>query len=48
MSIATPPTCSSIAALAGKYLTVMLENEAYGIHSLLVADLTYRDHDSSV
>src|SRR5436190_1321815 len=40
MSIATAPTASaSTSTLAGKYLTVVLENEAYGIGVLKVREI---------
>lgn len=39
MSIATAAPSSATASLAGKYLTVVLENEAYGIAVLKVREI---------
>ncbi len=39
MSTATAPAPSSTSSLAGKYLTVVLENEAYGIGVLKVREI---------
>lgn len=39
MSTATAPEAKSTASLAGKYLTVVLDNEAYGIAVLKVREI---------
>ncbi|HEY0967472.1 MAG TPA: chemotaxis protein CheW [Opitutaceae bacterium] len=39
MSATAAPTASSSSAIAGKYLTVVLENEAYGIAVLKVREI---------
>src|SRR5437879_1422305 len=39
MSTAAAPTSSANASLAGKYLTVVLDNEAYGIAVLKVREI---------
>lgn len=39
MSTTTPPISAAITSLAGKYLTVVLDNEAYGIGVLKVREI---------
>ena len=45
MSTAAPASAPAVASFAGKYLTVVLENEAYGIGVLKVREIIQRLKD---